>query len=128
MGNQQIFDKACVHLAQQKRSTWSIDGQCVYLSPEGLKCTVGCLMSPQQLEEYGSYEGCVELLEAHSRTAGDEVMADFLCSNQPLLEALQQAHDGDECDAAGMRTRLSDVARTFGLNAGAAAKIKEWNG
>lgn len=128
MTNQQIFDKACLHLAQQKRSTWSIDGQCVYLSPDGLKCTVGCLMSPQQLESHGSYRGYVELLEVHTRKAGDLVMADFLQSNQPLLEALQQAHDGDECNAAGMRTRLSEVAQTFELNAGAVAQIQEWNG
>lgn len=128
MKKQQIFDKACDHLAQQKRSTWSIDGQCVYLSPQGLKCTVGCLMSPQQLEEYGSYRGYVELLEAHARKAGDSVMADFLQSNHPLLEALQQDHDGDACDVVEMRNRLTATAKTFGLNTGAVAQIKEWNG
>lgn len=128
MKKQQIFNKACVHLAQQKRSTWSIAGQCLYLSPEGLMCTVGCLMSPQQLESYGSYKGYVELLEAHARKAGDLVMADFLQSNQPLLESLQQDHDGDACDVVEMRDRLSSTARTFGLNAGAVAQVKEWNG
>lgn len=128
MSNQQIFDKACTHLAQQKRSTWSIDGQCVYLSPEGLKCTVGCLMSPQQLEEYGSYEGYVSLLEEHAREAGDLVMSDFLRDNRPILEALQKAHDADKCDVVEMSVRLTAVARTFDLDSGAVAQIEEWNG
>lgn len=128
MNQQQIFDKACTHLAQQKRSTWSIDGQCVYLSPAGLKCTVGCLMSKEQLKEYGSYKGYVALLESHARQSGDLVMADFLRDNGPILEALQVAHDGGKCDAIEMRDRLSAVARTFSLWDGAETQIKEWYG
>lgn len=128
MNQQQILNKACEHLAHQKRTTWSIAGTCLYLSPEGLKCTVGCLMSEEQLKAYGSYEGYVSLLETHAREAGDSVMADFLRDNRSILEALQKAHDGDKCDAREMRVRLIGVARTFGLDDTAVNKIEEWDG
>lgn len=128
MNQQQILNRACEHLAEQRCSTWSLDGKCLYLGPTGLKCPVGCFMSAEQLEEYGSYEGYVSMLEAHARDAGDGVMADFLRDNRPILEALQKAHDGDKCDAFGMRVRLYDVARTFVLNDSAVVQIEEWNG
>lgn len=128
MNQQQILNKACGHLAHQKRSTWSVDGQCVYLSPDGLKCTVGCLMSPEQLKQYGGYKGYVALLESHARQGGDLDTADWLRDNIDLLTALQDAHDGDKCDAREMRVRLIAVARTFYLDDGVVAQIEEWNG
>lgn len=129
MNQQQILDEVCTHLAQQKRSTWSIDGQCVYFSPvDDLKCNIGCLMSKEQLVKYGDYKGYVRMLEQHARQAGDSTMSDFLRDNHDLLEQLQKDHDGDACDVVEMRNRLTSTARAFGLNTGAVAQIKEWNG
>lgn len=100
----------------------------MYLSPDGLKCTVGCLMSAAQLKRYGSYKGYVALLEVHAWKVGDLDTAAWLRDNMDLFTALQDAHDGDKCDAREMRVRLIGVARTFGLDDTAVNKIEEWNG
>lgn len=128
INKQQMFDKVCTHFSLQKRSTWSIDGQCTYRSLDGLMCPVGCLLSDEQLKRYGSYKGPVALLEAHARQSGDLETADFLQANLVFLQALQDVHDGDMCDIVEMQNRLLVTARTFSLNPEFVAQIEEWNG
>lgn len=46
---QEIFDKVAHHLlTQNKRATGESDTFCMYRTPEGLKCAVGCLI-PDEL-------------------------------------------------------------------------------
>ena len=48
MNRQEIFDKIYLHLIEQGRKSIDSDGQCMYRSPDGDKCAIGCLI-PDEL-------------------------------------------------------------------------------
>lgn len=43
LNKQQLFDKVVRHLLTQKKKAYE-DGRCQYLTSDGLKCAIGCVM------------------------------------------------------------------------------------
>ena len=54
MNTQQIFDKVATHLLTQNARS-AAEGSCLYRSPSGLKCAVGCLISDSVYATYNIY-------------------------------------------------------------------------
>jgi len=112
MTPQEIFDTVATHLfTQGERATDNYT--CVYRTPEGLKCAVGCLI-PNKLYRV-SMEG----------TVLDGLLRDTTCQlpkyfreNRELLRKLQTAHDNQDnwSSSRHMRKRLEEIAKEHYLN------------
>lgn len=51
LSNQEVFDRVASHLIKQnKKSRESSIGPCVYRTPQGLSCAVGCLISEEDYD------------------------------------------------------------------------------
>ena len=128
MDEQTIYDTVCAHLAQQKQRAAS-NGKCLYRTPDGMRCAVGCLI-PDEL-----YDPRMDDPYLFS-TAIESVINEFpqLCSlfsnvRPILLIKLQEVHDSQRHigDPDGLRERLSEVAKELGLTPGAEQAITEWH-
>ena len=124
---QEIYDKVKAHLLAQGRPAM-FQGSCVYRSPNGLKCAVGCLITDEAYDEdlegvpvrclLGCNEDDEETVAAYEqmlRQSGIDT------SNKELvrmLSALQYAHDDGVSDAHvtwDIQARLRRVAMQFNL-------------
>lgn len=117
MTSQEVFDKVVVHLRKQGRQAVK-DGCCLYRSPEGLKCAVGCLIEDAEyspaferkiLCDLIQYLRYLESLEGTDRSA----LLNRLVMNEPLLERLQSVHDDGE--VPDWEQGLARVAKEFDL-------------
>jgi hypothetical protein len=120
--NQQIFDRVYVHLLRQNAKSQEVLGgitTCLYRSPEGLSCAVGCLISDEFYSPAIENSSVLELLYP-TLGDGNEVLRrtlegsgiDLESSGQ-LLNRLQRVHDG--FDPANWSKALEVVAEEFGL-------------
>ena len=90
MDRRKIFDTVVAHLKAQGKQAKNITGSCSYLTQDGLKCAIGCLIPdghPAQI----SCGGVTYILLVFSDLnklweIENESDVDFLC-------ALQEAHD-----------------------------------
>ncbi len=114
MNGQEVFNQVYIHLLTQNERATQTDSsgetKCKYLTPEGLKCAVGCLITP---EEYSiSFEkklvsGLVmyELLSPR--------LKEIFSNNISLLQSLQGIHD---CSEPHMwKEKLANVAENRGF-------------
>lgn len=111
MTNQELFDKVARHLLIQNAKSigWGDEDyatDCMYRSPSGLKCAIGCLIPDEkyseELEGYGVNQKQV------SEAAG------LNGENEHLAKHLQFVHDGIECP--GWKSELARIAIQFNLN------------
>ena len=87
---QDLFNQVAQHARTQRKR--SFDNGCAYLSPNGLKCFIGCFISPEEYEDFDirSVNRCgTALLEEHLQRNNTNVS---LCQIN-YLSALQQIHD-----------------------------------
>ncbi len=116
MNKQEIFDKVAKHLLNQNKKSmlYRSDGTenyCLYRSPEGLSCAVGCLIP----DEY--YEPFIE-----NRSVDDNDVIKILIKSNvikrldyeydeifPLLQTLQTIHD--DHDTVEWYELLKDFAK-----------------
>jgi hypothetical protein len=106
MTAQEIFDTVVTHLRTQKAK--SIDGDfCVYRSPTGLKCAVGCLIPDDVYHVDMEGECASTMIAARSNELG------HLRDHQELLDRLQLVHDNYEIDR--WEWWFVDIAETFKL-------------
>lgn len=86
MNAQDIFDTVVKHLFAQGKQALDHDGDCVYRSPTGLKCAVGCLIPDDKYDP-----------ELESRTIRTLLNRGVLpleySPHRMLLGALQGVHD-----------------------------------
>lgn len=123
--DQEIFNRVCAHLAQQKgpsKGGPSANG-CAYRGAGGRSCAIGGLFPDAaylpEMEECSARD----LVEREKRYG----LAAYIGSNPALLMRLQDAHD-EARDAADLRDRLYYVAEYFGIKDTEAVKaITEWN-
>jgi hypothetical protein len=92
MQAQDIFNTVVAHLRKQQAKSNIVSvgrSMCVYCSPEGLKCAVGCLITDEE------YSPDMETGQGvHALLADYPKIADRLgWSNRELLESLQLVHD-----------------------------------
>ena len=88
MTNQEAFDKMMEHLRSLKERSVDSWGDCVY---NGSKCAVGILMTDEEQEKFGYYEGDVEDLLRGMLKEGHKSTLHGL--NFYLLEDMQVLHD-----------------------------------
>jgi hypothetical protein len=139
---QEIFDIVSTHLLTQKRQArqgcdaeGNGSGICVYRSPEGLKCAVGCLIDDQHykpiMEKAGSLINFDSMqlheLEGYTESArtqgAREVVAALMANDidiaaqtvQELLNRLQGLHDNEPPERwnAGLQRVAADYHLKF---------------
>ena len=123
MTEQEIFDKVCEHLSEQKRRAMNFDGiSCAYLTEGGLKCAVGCLFTEGELETYGkSNFGILNLMRGESPVPSLEGV-DLL-----FLTLLQHIHDNTEEGPKQLRDKLKGLSLRRDLDSSKIDLIQEWN-
>lgn len=129
MTNQEIYDKVCKHLAQQKRrAVDSTFGLCRYRLGE-LKCAVGALIPDEcyseDFEELAVSEvpGIIDAI--FGDTSPDEMV-------MRLLRDLQTVHDcavrlGKFDNMEKLHNEFKRIAAYYKLQAGAELEITEWD-
>jgi len=94
MTPQQVYDKVVKHLFKQGKPAMSKDNiTCMYLSLDGLKCAVGCLIKKEYYSEGFERKGIRHspVIEAvHKSLNTEKYDKDDIFD---LLEDLQYAHD-----------------------------------
>lgn len=115
---QGIFDRVVSHLAKQGRPAYHSQGGCLYRTPEGLSCAVGCLI-PDSVYKF-SMEGMsiLGLIEA-------EYIKMELDGTTELIFALQRAHDQAK-SKDDLISRLTHIACEFSLKSRAVRSITTW--
>ena len=105
MTQQEIFDTVLEHLRKQGKASLSTEGDCTYRGPDGTSCAVGCLIPDELYDPLIENVSLPQIFNNYPpfRREGDwpelrPIMArisDHLgVENEPLLDALQRAHDG----------------------------------
>jgi hypothetical protein len=123
MTPQEIFDRVAVHLlTQNEKAVKTYEGDnmptCLYRTPNGLKCAVGCLIPDVLYDE--SMEGWGVGKNNIFPEAGEILLAKTLKTigvektSLPLLAVLQLVHDETEPDA--WREELEQVAVDYNLS------------
>jgi len=114
MTNQEAFDIMVEHLGNLKGRSVNSSGNCVY---NGSKCVVGILMTDEEQEKYGGYQGDVRYLLRQMSLAGHTSHLHQL--NRSILQAMQDLHDlprpgwnGDDFVAWG---KVQEIADEFNL-------------
>jgi hypothetical protein len=98
---QYIYDQVKNHLLKQKKKSM-FNEQCDFISPDGCRCSVGCLMSE---EEAYTYRGLsLDLINPILEL--DE-------TKQDLLDLLVDCHDCYEVE--DWETKLVQIAEIFDL-------------
>ena len=104
MTAQEVLNTMAEHLLKQGVKSLNPEGRCCYLSPEGLKCTVGGLL------EEGEY--CPEL-EAKSVERLGDLLPERLRPHLDLLTNGQNTHD--DLPVESWPSELRAIAEEFGL-------------
>jgi hypothetical protein len=117
MTKQELFDEVFTGLAKQ-RFTQSVKGDtCSYrmvVEGEVRRCAVGQVLSDDDLERMGKQFGDDILTAGLDQIFQLESFPDELREHVPMLEKLQDIHDGFS-DPEEMRTGLEDFAIGNGL-------------
>jgi hypothetical protein len=113
MNEQEVFDQVVSHLRAQGKQAVSSDGiGCMYRSPDGLKCAVGCLISD---EEYlPQWEGVnLAILLNYSDRYNFQNVAGRLQPARQLTIDLQRIHDN--YNPISWEDAFKDIANKYRL-------------
>jgi hypothetical protein len=99
MNKQQTFNKVVRHLRRQGRATDS-KGTCMYRTPNGRSCAVGCLVPDELYSEYmeGMAVGTASNPSQGYQAKGMAAFVEFLELDTTLARDLQTIHDNDMLD------------------------------
>lgn len=127
MTKQEIYDRVCAHLAQQKVQSRITDedgvGKCLYRGPNGTSCAIGCLITDEEYDpkmDIGDGTGVYGMMDFYPHIA-----TKFGRENRLFLDALQQAHD-DCYKPEDIKATLMVIAEINELQAGAEQAITQW--
>lgn len=124
--DQEIFDQACRHLANQKRQS-SCCGYCKYRGPRGTKCIVGIFISDEEYNPDWDIDGItVERFEDCDERYRPAILQGASPERIAFLKDMQNAHDASfSLDA--LKANLFRVAYSYGLIDALVDTIAEWN-
>jgi hypothetical protein len=127
---QETFDFIVSHLAKQKKAAKQAE-KCLYLTDDGHKCAVGCLLSEDVAKR------CDTNLDLNGDSAVDSIwhIADkeLRIHNMEdenavtFYRLMQIAHD-QAMSAEELRQKLWDIAEDYKLNDSMVVNITEWEG
>lgn len=124
MTKQEIYDKVCAHLAQQKMKSkvLGLDGpMCAYRGYQGARCAAGVLIRDE------NYTKSIEGLLVRDEVVTDALMASGVDGEDIyLVSRLQYAHDQNS-NAYALRAALTLVAEQLDITPGAEQAITEWS-
>ena len=122
---QETYNRVKAHLLAQGRPA-TFQGSCVYRSPSGLKCAVGCLITDEAYDE--DLEGVPVRCLYEPGTEDEDVTEAYRAMLQEsgidtsnvellrMLSLLQRAHDDGVSDVVwNIEARLRRVAMQFNL-------------
>lgn len=131
MDKQEIYDKVCAHMAQQKRrAQFTRDNgntDCAYRLPDGRKCAIGALIPdelyvPEMDSPKDNKPTAIRpICERYPRV--EELLGK---QNIPLCSELQEAHDCSNTPLK-LRERLMYVADRYSITPGAEQAITQWS-
>lgn len=104
MTEQEVFNRVAVHLLSQKKRSEDKFG-CLYRSPEGLKCAIGCLI-PDEKYSPSMERNLVDRLDLSLIGLSDIDLW--------FLESLQSIHD--QYDPTHWLNELSYFAQDWGIS------------
>lgn len=93
---QEIFDRVIDHLLTQGKPARQKNA-CLYLTDDGLKCAVGCLLTEEQAREWDSRENGSSLGFIMQADDLKHPPAQWMRDSEILLRQLQQLHDDPYC-------------------------------
>jgi hypothetical protein len=120
MNTQEIFNFVVKHLIEQGRPSVDGRGNCVYRSPEGSMCAVGCLIPDEIYDESMESQSIYDLVTIQNRN-----FPDYIADQISILDRLQTCHDfaSIEYDATDktkylqrLSNRLQIIAESFNLD------------
>lgn len=100
MDAQAIFNAVATHLFRQGKPAYSFDEHaCMYRTPDGLKCAVGCLIPDELYTPLMEFQAAGNLI-TYASVRGYQ-LPEFIEANARLLRELQEVHDDpDNCHDA----------------------------
>lgn len=90
----EIITEVSKHLSTQGRRSVSIEGDCLYLAPNGDKCAVGCLIKPEFYKHSLEYHAILSATPELSKALLDSEIPDDQ-ETVELLTELQHIHDNE---------------------------------
>lgn len=125
---QEAFNKMVAHLATQKQRAWSnASGSCLYQTPDGLQCVVGCMLSDKAHKDIGmsgkNPNGVGSILSIPS--VEKDLAIEGVENPLRFYEDMQGAHDSCT-NLASLRHQLDCVAARNGLDPAAISSITAW--
>lgn len=118
MTPQEIFDTALNGVIKQGRKSVNQDGDCAYLSVEGMRCGVGHLVPEDVARSLDTFQSDTRIASILDRHQGRELVPAWMVQNRCLVEDIQDAHDMAEAGPSFIDdfvARMKYVAQTRGL-------------
>ena len=116
MTDQELFDRVVTHLAKQGRRAMARVA-CLYRTPDGLKCAIGCLIPDEKYR--AEMELDPDIWEEVMEVAGISDEQDW------LARQLQRSHDSSTT-AELLRSNLLATARAYKLDPHLIGTITTW--
>ena len=114
MNRREIFDTVRAHLLSQNAKALDYYGCCRYLSGNGFRCAIGCLI-PDGHEALDEEGGVASLVYNHPDLAKlwgiDTNKSAHICADTEFLLQLQRIHDSSE--TKDWKTQLSVVEEVY---------------
>lgn len=131
MDAQTIFDLAVEHLAKQGGPSLESGGKCLYRHPNGRRCVVGFFIPDESYHstmDKGPMGNSLDVYCLISSFSTD--VPPWFEDHTPLLAALQDAHDAEECrsdtedgwNVPVLRDFLFDIAKDHALDPSAVGR------
>ena len=108
MKAQTVFNRVVKHLLTQKKRAMDKHKNCAYLTEDGLKCAVGCLI-PKKLYDEDMEGETVESLYCRFPDVANKI------GNMHLLSQLQDIHDNITLPPSRWPQKLRALAKKEGL-------------
>jgi len=122
MNHQEQFDTICIHLAKQEKQAMDNLNNCEYLTKNGLKCAIGCLLTEDELKIWTTSN--TNSVEMNIKKFGNP--KNFKSKDADLLIEMQTAHDFST-QIETLIHKLIKIAYNFKLNNKKVYLIKKWN-
>lgn len=107
---QEVYDKMVAHLRKQGKRSVDADYNCMYRSPEGLQCAVGCLIEPEEYNEVfenRSFDFIFDRCPSFATRIGR--------MNSNIMGAIQILHDDTDVDVKHWEKHFQDIAKLYKL-------------
>jgi len=123
---QETFDFIVKHLAEQKKAARNYS-TCLYRTPDGRSCAVGCLLSDEVAIKCDARSWDSSIDKVWDDAKAELILSDKdECGAIEFYQKMQNAHD-DSSNADELRQRLNSIADLYLLDNSCVSSIQEWS-